>query len=208
MLLGIIAAVFLLRYAFPADRLTVEELEIAESFMAGQTNESYALTGNEHKLAAMSDSESAGRRYEPVTRLKYQDRRQQLELNAADSSVLESLPLIGPVLAARTVKYRDLLGGFCTVEQLREVYGLSEETFLVVRDLVTADTALIRKLDINTATYGQLIRHPYLERADVLAILKYRELSGSLGSVGDISGNRLVDSARLNKLGPYLLFKK
>ncbi|MCU0363907.1 MAG: helix-hairpin-helix domain-containing protein [Bacteroidales bacterium] len=207
-LLIIIAVVFLLRYAFPSDRLAVEELEIAGSFIAGERSGMRQLPGPDGGPA--TGSPESARALNPVAtgRAKYQDGRKKIELNSADSSALESLPLIGPVLAARTVRYRELLGGFYSVQQLTEVYGLSEETFNVIRDMVTADTSAVRKIDINSATYGQLLRHPYIERADVLAILKYRELSGSLGSVADLSVHRLVDSSRLKRLGPYLLFNR
>ncbi|MBN1108862.1 MAG: helix-hairpin-helix domain-containing protein, partial [Bacteroidales bacterium] len=52
-----------------------------------------------------------------------------IELNTCDSAMLEALPGLGPVLSARIIKYRKLLGGYVSAEQLREVYGLSEETF-------------------------------------------------------------------------------
>ena len=57
-----------------------------------------------------------------------QQRQQRiLDLNAADSAALEAMPYIGPVLAARICRFRNALGGFHAVEQLREVWGLKPE---------------------------------------------------------------------------------
>lgn len=47
-----------------------------------------------------------------------------LDLNRADSLDLEALPGIGPTLAGRILAYRRRVGGFGSVEQLREVRGI------------------------------------------------------------------------------------
>lgn len=65
----------------------------------------------------------------------------KIELNRADSSDLVSLYGIGPILSKRIVKYRKSLGGkFHSVEQLKNVYGLSEETFQAILPYVWIDT--------------------------------------------------------------------
>src|SRR5665648_1161064 len=46
-----------------------------------------------------------------------------IDINSCDSATLVTLSGIGPVLSARIIKYRRLLGGFATTEQLKEVYG-------------------------------------------------------------------------------------
>ena len=52
-----------------------------------------------------------------------------LDLNSMDSSAFEMLPVFGPVLSSRTVKFRNALGGFINVAQLLEVYGIDEDAF-------------------------------------------------------------------------------
>lgn len=47
-----------------------------------------------------------------------------IDLNAAGADALESLPGVGPVLAARIVAYREQTGGFESVDQLIEVPGI------------------------------------------------------------------------------------
>ena len=53
----------------------------------------------------------------------------RVNLNAVDSMALEMLPGIGPILSARIIRYRNKLGGFYAVAQLKEVYGISDSTF-------------------------------------------------------------------------------
>jgi len=48
-----------------------------------------------------------------------------VDLNVADSTELESLPGIGPVLAARIVKYRNRIGCFQKNTEILDVFGVS-----------------------------------------------------------------------------------
>ncbi len=98
--------------------------------------------------------------------LTLQERR-LLDINSCDSVALVGLPGIGPVLSARILKYRNLLGGFASVEQLKEVYGLPEETYDIIEGRLFADSSGIRKIKINTAVYRELNRIPYIEKYEV-----------------------------------------
>lgn len=131
---------------------------------------------------------------------------EKIELNTADSAKLVSLPGIGPVLAGRIIKFRNLLGGFASSDQIREVYGLKDETYIMIRDRIAADSALITHICINSAGYREMVRHPYLEPSDVQSVLKYRELKGPITGHGIIIRNNLVDSSRHIKIRPYLKF--
>ncbi|MQA95881.1 MAG: ComEA family DNA-binding protein [Streptosporangiales bacterium] len=52
-----------------------------------------------------------------------------LNLNAATAAQLEQLPGIGPVLAQRIVEHRTRIGGFRSVDQLRDVSGIGEKKY-------------------------------------------------------------------------------
>ena len=63
-----------------------------------------------------------------------------MDLNEADTTQLISIKGIGSVFSNRIVKYRDLLGGYVSIEQLDEVYGLKEETLLNLKERVYVDS--------------------------------------------------------------------
>jgi DNA uptake protein ComE-like DNA-binding protein len=111
------------------------------------------------------------------------------------------------VLSARIIRYRNLLGGFASVKQLREVYGLPEETFNLVSGRLTADSLLIKKININTADFKQLIRLPYIDRYNVNSILKYRELKGRIEDINELVDNKLVTKEKFMKVRSYLKVK-
>ncbi len=60
-----------------------------------------------------------------------------LNLNTASADQLEALPGIGARTAALIVEYRQKNGGFKKVEDLMNVRGVGEKSFLKLKALVT-----------------------------------------------------------------------
>ncbi len=59
-----------------------------------------------------------------------------IDLNTATATVLEGLPGVGPVIAARIVDWRTANGAFRSVEELGEVSGIGDAILTQVRGLV------------------------------------------------------------------------
>ena len=104
---------------------------------------------------------------------------EKLDINKADSVSLERLPGIGEKLSSRIVRYRDRLGGFISIDQLREVYGLSDSTFKLVSQLLyVSKTFIPLQIQANTAEYAEFRRHPYIKTTFLKAFLAYRKTHG------------------------------
>ena len=129
-----------------------------------------------------------------------------IEINQSDSATLVKLPGIGPVLSARIIKYRRLLGGYASIEQLKEVYGLQVETYDLIKDKIFADSSIITKININSAGYKELSHIHYFEKYEVTAILKYREIKGRITCITDLTENKLITPEKAGKVRPYLRF--
>jgi competence protein ComEA len=127
-----------------------------------------------------------------------------VDINLADSLGLEELKGIGPSFARRIVRYRERLGGFISTAQLLEVYGMDTARWEAMLPQVTMDTSAIVRIDINTADYTELIRHPYLNRNQVRAIIRYREQHGAFRSVEGLLAIHIVTADDLARLRPYL----
>lgn len=132
--------------------------------------------------------------------------RTKIDINTGDSAALVMLPGIGPVLSARIIKYRHLLGGYARIEQLKEVYGLPPETYDIIRDRVFADSTVVTRISINSADYKELSHIHYLEKYEITAILKYRKIKGIIRNISELSENKLITKEKARMVGPYLKF--
>jgi DNA uptake protein ComE-like DNA-binding protein len=103
-----------------------------------------------------------------------------IELNTADTTTLKKVPGIGSVYAKRIVGYRNILGGYYSVMQLSEVYGIDEERYNALAPWFTADTAQISKLPVNQLSQDSLRRHPYINYNQAKIITQLRRQKGKL----------------------------
>lgn len=127
-----------------------------------------------------------------------------IELNSADSAQLIKLQGVGSVFASRIIKYRNLLGGFYSTNQLLEVYNFPEETYRQIEPQIFVDQQKIQPLRLNFADFGELIRHPYLEEEHVKAILDYRNTNGAFQSVDQLEKSGIIEPENVSKIKPYL----
>jgi len=126
----------------------------------------------------------------------------KIDLNLADSSQLVSIHGIGPVFASRIIRYRKLLGGFVNVKQLNEVFGLANYLTPSLIDQFIIKDKTINYLDINKATFIELMRHPYIGKALAKEITKMRK---SKVLVQDDLEN-IMTPETFNKLKSYIVF--
>jgi len=129
---------------------------------------------------------------------------EMIDINRTDSMELQKLYGIGPVLATRIIKYRDLLGGYIKKEQLLEVYGIDEVLFSSFRERINVDTSLVRKLNLNRADLKTLYRYPYLSPWQAKAIMEYKEVIGDFKDINEVEKNGLVPHEVFLKISPYL----
>ncbi len=127
-----------------------------------------------------------------------------VELNTADTAALILLPGIGSVYASRIVKYRDLLGGFYSPQQLLEVYNFPEETLKGIIEYLRIDTLQLKKLRVNFLDYSELLRHPYLNKQQVEALLKQRQTNGAFKNLEDIAVLQVFEGEAFLNVKPYL----
>jgi len=129
------------------------------------------------------------------------------ELNGADTTVLKKVPGIGSSFAKRIVSYRNLLGGYYSVTQLSEVYGIDEEKYNSLAHWFTVDPSLIRKLNVNTCPFDSLNRHPYVNYNQAKVISQLRRQKGKLTGWENLELlDEFTESDRI-KLKYYLSFE-
>lgn len=128
-----------------------------------------------------------------------------VELNTADTTSLKKIPGIGTGFAKRIVKYRNLLGGFADITQLKEVWGLDNELY----DKITPYIVLvpqIEKIKVNSADFNELNRHPYIDYRQARVIADIRERKGRIESLKRLRLLEEFTDDDIKRLTPYLSF--
>lgn len=134
----------------------------------------------------------------------YTSRYAVVDINSADTTSLIALPGIGSKLAMRIINFRDKLGGFYSINQIGETFGLPDSTFQKIKQYLKLENTSIKKININTATMDELKAHPYIRWALANPIIAYRNEHGSFGKIEDLKKVMAVTDEAYNKMTPYL----
>lgn len=126
-----------------------------------------------------------------------------IDINAADTSAFDALYGIGSRLAWRIVNFREKLGGFYSIEQIGETYGLPDSTFQKIKPRLQI-SGDVRKLNVNTATKDELKVHPYIRWNLANAIVEYRNQHGTFQQLEELKNIVLIDEATFKKMVNYL----
>jgi competence ComEA-like helix-hairpin-helix protein len=145
----------------------------------------YCVTEEDYKLLepyihiTLQQKEGIPKEAKPILNVKQ-------ELNATDSIQLQKIPGIGIKTASRIIQYREKLGGYVHIDQLKEVYGIDSARFLQIATYLLVNPNHIRKININTASIKELVQHPYIDYSLAKSIVVHRQNKGNYRQVEDI----------------------
>ncbi len=143
--------------------------------------------------------------YKPTNTTKSNSKTYRIiEINMADTSDFISLPGIGSKLAWRIVNFRDKLGGFYSINQIAETYGLPDSTFQKIKSYLKLTDPNVKKININTASVDELKTHPYIRYQLARPIVAYREQHGLFSKPEDLKKIMIVTDEVFLKIAPYL----
>ena len=125
-----------------------------------------------------------------------------LDINHAPPAEWERLPGWGKVLSKRTVKFREALGGFVSIEQLKLVYGLDPDVVEANRTHLRLQEGGQTRMCLDTLSYRTLVRHPLFNAEQTKRVLRAR---GRALSSMEVFWERLSpDSTERATWEPYL----
>lgn len=133
---------------------------------------------------------------------------QKVDINTADTVTLEALRGIGHILAQRIVKYREKLGGFVSMEQLKEVYGISDFALseLGEKVFITKDFKP-RLLKINQIKLEELSAHPYIGYKKSKPIFNYLKNHSKLADFDDFCKSYPFTDKELSFIKNYISYE-
>jgi competence protein ComEA len=129
---------------------------------------------------------------------------QMVELNTASEEGLIALKGIGPGYSRRIINYRNALGGFLKVEQLKEVYGFPDSTYQQLKDKFTVNVTLVKQINVNIADEETLSKNPYIGRKLASNIIKLRNDIKQFKEIDQLRQVPLINEEKYRKIAPYL----
>lgn len=128
-----------------------------------------------------------------------------IDLNNTDTLILQKIPGIGPYYANVIVEYGHKLGGYKSVDQLKEIKRLREGVYDQIAHWFTVSSSAIQPIHINTASFALLCAHPYIGYDRARAIDQFRRKS-KIRSLSELSLLEQFDSITIQKLTPYVVY--
>lgn len=128
-----------------------------------------------------------------------------LDINIADSAQLLDVYGIGPVLSKRILTFREKLGGFISLDQLKEVYGLDALVVLNIKKRFIVPPGFHpRTINLNSSSLEELDSHPYISRKEAQAIVTFRLQHQAYQSIDQLGEIKVLDQKWVDKVRPYL----
>lgn len=125
--------------------------------------------------------------FSKISQTTKQNQSVKINLNTADSLELEKLPTIGPKMASRILKYRNLLAFFVDFSQLNEVFGIQENMVNVLKEKTYIEIPKnYTPKNLNELSYDELAKHPYIGKQNAKIFLNYIKMNGKLKSWEDL----------------------
>ncbi|SHG49869.1 DNA uptake protein ComE [Flavobacterium micromati] len=130
-----------------------------------------------------------------------------LDINSATKEDLIKVYGIGDAISMRILKQKEILGGFISMEQMQDIWGLSPEVIESLhRQFKVITVPNIKKIDINNASLKELSQFYYFRYALAKEIITQRSMNGDFKNIEDLTKIKgfPVDKAKIITL--YLVF--
>ncbi len=130
-----------------------------------------------------------------------------IDINQATKEDLVKIYGIGEAISVRILKQKETLGGFVSMEQMQDIWGLSPE---VIENLITHFKVLavprFKKIEVNNASLRELSQFHYFRYALAKEIVTYRSMNGNIKNIEDLTKIKGFPVDKANIIGLYLDF--
>jgi DNA uptake protein ComE-like DNA-binding protein len=129
-----------------------------------------------------------------------------IDINKATAEDFRTINGIGSAFSERIIKYREKLQGFSLRSQLYEVWGLDKEIankVLLVFKII--EKPLIKKKNVNTVSFKELLKNPYINYDLCVKIFNYRDEVAELQDISELKKIKDFPSDKYHRIVLYLL---
>lgn len=128
------------------------------------------------------------------------------DINKITAQDLRTIPGIDAAFSERIIKYRSKLQGFSFPSQLYEVWGLDTEIADQILEVFKIiELPLIKKQNINTIEFKQLLKNPYIDYELCKKIFNYRDEVAELQNISELKNIKGFPVDKYDRIVLYLL---
>jgi DNA uptake protein ComE-like DNA-binding protein len=129
------------------------------------------------------------------------------DINTATKDELMAVYGIGDALSDRILKQKELLGGFVSMAQMDDVWGLQPEVVDKLKErFEVRQVPAVRKISINDASVSALAKFPYFRYALAKEIVTYRSMNGPISGIADLAKIKNFPIEKVEIIAVYLEF--
>lgn len=130
------------------------------------------------------------------------------DINKVNQQDLMSLNIVDAKMAERIIKYRSKLQGFTFESQLYEVFNIKEnQVKTILKTFKIFEKPKIKKLNINTIEFKQLLKIPYIDYELCKKIFDYRDEVSELQNIVELKNIKDFPLNKYDRITLYLLAK-
>ncbi|MCB0646345.1 MAG: helix-hairpin-helix domain-containing protein [Saprospiraceae bacterium] len=130
-----------------------------------------------------------------------------VEINSASQYELMAVKGIGPYYSKLIVAYRERIGGFIDKDQILGISGIRSDRAMEWLDQLYADKSLVRKLDLNAASFKQLAAFPDIGYKKAEIVKLYQKNNGDFKSVASLASVGIFSKDEISFLENYLFVR-
>lgn len=130
-----------------------------------------------------------------------------IDINQATKEDLIKVYGIGEAISLRILKFKESLGGFVSMNQMNDVWGLSPEVIENMNiHFKVAAHPVVKKIDINNASIKELAQFPYFNYQVAKQIVTFRSMNGDFKNADDLTKIKGLSIEKANIIALYLIF--
>ena len=130
-----------------------------------------------------------------------------IDINFATAEDLIKVYGVGPALSERILKQKELLGGFTTMDQIKDIWGLSDEVVSKLKESFDVKSQpSVKKVRINEASLKELSQFPYFRYPISRSIVTHRSMHGAITKAADLAKIPNFPVEQIDRIAIYLEF--
>ncbi|MCW2118700.1 ComEA family DNA-binding protein [Flavobacterium sp. 7A] len=130
-----------------------------------------------------------------------------LDVNSASAEDFMRINGIGAGYSDRIIIFRESLGGFVSMQQMEDIWGLPPEVITKLNvSFKVSSQPTFRKLDINNASVKEIAQFPYFRYSLAKEIVTCRSMNGDFKNASDLTKIKGLSIEKANIIALYLTF--